>query len=58
MEIEIYADSAADNERAIALGRAVRKDLAHSADQVWVMVREGDGSQRVCGIANGDDRDV
>ena len=58
MEIEIYAASSGDTDRAITLGRAIRKELAHSADEVWVMVRDGDGSQVVCGIGNGDDRDI
>lgn len=58
MEIEIYAESSADTDRAIALGRAVRKDHARSTDAVWVMIRDGEGSQVMCGIANGDDRDI
>jgi hypothetical protein len=58
MQIEIYASSSADTDRAIALGRAVRKDLAHSSDEVWVMLREADNSLVVGGIANGDDLDI
>jgi hypothetical protein len=57
MEIEIYAKSPADTERAMALGQLVRKTLARSTDEVWVRLHESDGDQVMWSIGNLADQD-
>lgn len=41
LEIEIYADSEADRDRAVSLARLVRESGARTQDKVWVVVSDG-----------------